>query len=126
DWVVATRMHFAILALGVGTPVLPIAYEFKTDELFKSLGYDSEVPQIESLTSESLISAFDKSVENYASEVSKIRSAIGTARQQTWQVADLLTERFPEHARPTRPERQQFATASHSPGGHVPTTAINA
>ena len=64
DWVVATRMHFAILALGVGAPVLPIAYEFKTEELYKSFGYDSDVPKVDTLTSESLVSAFDKSVED--------------------------------------------------------------
>jgi colanic acid/amylovoran biosynthesis protein len=125
DWVVATRMHFAILALGVGIPVLPIAYEFKTEELFKLLGYDSEVPQIEGLTSESLISAFDKSVENYASDTPMIRSAVASARQQAWQVADLLSESFPEHVQAARPGRQQIASPSRRLGGQVPTTTIN-
>ena len=35
---VCTRMHMAILALTVRTPVLAIAYEFKTTELFRRLG----------------------------------------------------------------------------------------
>ena len=38
DFVVATRMHMMILSLCVGTPVLPIAYEFKTKELAARLG----------------------------------------------------------------------------------------
>jgi colanic acid/amylovoran biosynthesis protein len=38
DLAVATRMHVAILALAAGTPALPIAYEFKTRELFAQLG----------------------------------------------------------------------------------------
>ncbi|MGO7041047.1 polysaccharide pyruvyl transferase family protein [Rhizobium acaciae] len=37
DFVISTRMHMAILALCVGVPVLPIAYEFKTTELFGNL-----------------------------------------------------------------------------------------
>jgi colanic acid/amylovoran biosynthesis protein len=31
-------MHMAILALSAGVPVVPIAYEFKTSELFERLG----------------------------------------------------------------------------------------
>jgi colanic acid/amylovoran biosynthesis protein len=38
DMVVATRMHMAILSLVSGRPVLPIAYEFKTEEVFAQLG----------------------------------------------------------------------------------------
>jgi colanic acid/amylovoran biosynthesis protein len=52
DLVVATRMHAAILSLVAGTPVLPIAYEFKTKELFDSLGWGDWVLDIESLDGE--------------------------------------------------------------------------
>ncbi len=38
DLVIATRMHAAILALVAGTPVLPVAYEFKMRELFRTFG----------------------------------------------------------------------------------------
>ena len=37
DLFVSTRMHGAILALLAGIPVLPIAYEFKTSELFEQM-----------------------------------------------------------------------------------------
>src|SRR3546814_6657409 len=47
DMVVATRMHAAILALCAGTPVMPLAYEFKTAELFGRLGFAGKVPSIE-------------------------------------------------------------------------------
>lgn len=40
---VCTRMHMAILALTVDTPVLPVAYEFKTQELFDRLGRGDDV-----------------------------------------------------------------------------------
>lgn len=38
ELVIATRMHAAILALVAGTPVLPVAYEFKMRELFRTFG----------------------------------------------------------------------------------------
>ena len=49
DFVVATRMHIGILSLCAGTPVLPIAYEFKTRELFEGLGLGEWVLDIDSL-----------------------------------------------------------------------------
>src|SRR5690606_19650232 len=50
DMAIATRMHVAILAMCVGTPVLPIAYEFKTTELFAQLGLRDHVCRMESVT----------------------------------------------------------------------------
>ncbi|MBN9521613.1 polysaccharide pyruvyl transferase family protein [bacterium] len=38
DLIIATRMHSAILGLNAGTPVIPIAYEFKTSELWRGFG----------------------------------------------------------------------------------------
>lgn len=39
DLVIATRMHASILALLAETPVVNVAYEFKSVELFRSLGW---------------------------------------------------------------------------------------
>lgn len=47
DFMIATRMHAAILSLNAGTPVLPIAYEFKTEELFSRLGQNKWTTKIE-------------------------------------------------------------------------------
>jgi len=59
DAVVATRLHVAILALLMGVPVLPIAYEFKTSELFAKLGLGGLVQDIETVTPEGLCAAFE-------------------------------------------------------------------
>jgi colanic acid/amylovoran biosynthesis protein len=59
DLVIATRMHMAILALGVGTPVLPIAYEFKMHELFEKLGQRRWVQDIESISAQTLVDTAD-------------------------------------------------------------------
>ncbi|MBW4557549.1 MAG: polysaccharide pyruvyl transferase family protein [Trichormus sp. ATA11-4-KO1] len=59
DVVIATRMHMAILSLIAGTPVFPIAYEFKTKELFRRLGMDEWVQDIETINKEVIITSLD-------------------------------------------------------------------
>jgi colanic acid/amylovoran biosynthesis protein len=59
DMVISTRMHMAIMALVSGTPVLPIAYEFKTLELFKQLGLEKWVLDIETISSGNAIALID-------------------------------------------------------------------
>jgi colanic acid/amylovoran biosynthesis protein len=49
DIMIATRMHAAILALNSCRPVVPIAYEFKTKELFKNMDLKRWVVDIESI-----------------------------------------------------------------------------
>ena len=71
-FVISTRLHVAILALIVGIPVLPIAYEFKTHQLFKRLGQACCVQDIEKMSSESLI----RSVDTFIDSLPEIRSAL--------------------------------------------------
>jgi colanic acid/amylovoran biosynthesis protein len=63
DVVVATRMHVAILSLVAGTPVFPIAYEFKTSELFERLGVGEWVQDIGQLTGKTLSTHFSGFLE---------------------------------------------------------------
>ncbi|MGI8781408.1 MAG: polysaccharide pyruvyl transferase family protein [Solirubrobacteraceae bacterium] len=60
DLAVSTRMHHAILSLCAGTPVLPVAYEFKTRELFERLGLGAVVTDIDALGSDGLVDAFER------------------------------------------------------------------
>jgi colanic acid/amylovoran biosynthesis protein len=72
DLVVSTRMHVAILALIAGRPVLPIAYEFKTKELFSRLGFPGWVADIDSLDKESLSATF----RSLSTEIDAARPAL--------------------------------------------------
>jgi len=47
--IIATRMHAAILAMVSGTPVVAIAYEFKTEELFRGMGLSHMVHSIHNM-----------------------------------------------------------------------------
>ena len=86
DAVIATRMHVAILALLAGTPVLPIAYEFKTVELFAKLGLDGLVQDIETITPEGLTAACDHFLSVQADVCSNVagpggpRASLGICR----------------------------------------------
>src|SRR5262249_11014008 len=80
DLVVATRMHMAILALVAGTPVLPVAYEFKTAELFASLGLRDWVQDFQSLNARE----FSDTVSRFVDELPALQASIerGVAAQR--------------------------------------------
>ena len=83
DLVIATRMHMAILALSVGTPVLPIAYEFKMRELFERLAQESWVQDIETISGDALIDAVDR----FLKALPEIREPMFTAVQKEYENA---------------------------------------
>jgi colanic acid/amylovoran biosynthesis protein len=69
DFVVATRMHMMILSLCVGTPVLPIAYEFKTRELAARLGIADVTLDIDTISGEEALgklARFSESLDEYS------------------------------------------------------------
>jgi colanic acid/amylovoran biosynthesis protein len=84
DLVVATRMHVAILALGAGTPVLPIAYEFKTVELFKRLGLGDLVHDIETVSSGRLCTAIDNLLRNRTDMKRKLAPSVERERHSAF------------------------------------------
>jgi colanic acid/amylovoran biosynthesis protein len=68
DFVVATRMHMMIMSLCVGTPVLPIAYEFKTKEVANRIGVSDVLLDIDTVTAEEArenLDTFVKNLDNY-------------------------------------------------------------
>lgn len=73
--VIATRMHMAIIALSVGTPVLPIAYEFKMHGLFERLGQARWVQDIESVSGAVLI----EKLEEFLAALPELRQPLFTA-----------------------------------------------
>lgn len=83
DLVIATRMHMAILALSVGTPVLPIAYEFKMRELFERLAQERWVQDMETISGNALINALDQ----FLTALPEIRESMFTAVQKEYEDA---------------------------------------
>jgi colanic acid/amylovoran biosynthesis protein len=90
DLVVATRMHFAIMALAAGVPVIPIAYEFKMRELFGHLGQAKWVHDIESITPEALVQGVDAMIADEAAVRLSLFTAVAEANARAVSVNDEL------------------------------------
>ncbi|MEM8884116.1 MAG: polysaccharide pyruvyl transferase family protein [Planctomycetota bacterium] len=85
ELVLATRMHAAILALMGGAPVLPVAYEFKTRELFKGLGHEALVQDLDDIEPDAyatrVLDAYDRRAELRAAQqegVARLRADAAT------------------------------------------------
>lgn len=89
DVVVATRMHVGILALCSGVPVFPIAYEFKTEELFETLGYE-HIVRIDDMDEDSLVAQFDVFMGTLPSLRKRIFPHVRELCQATWSLVDFL------------------------------------
>jgi colanic acid/amylovoran biosynthesis protein len=66
DFAISTRMHMAILGLCTGLPVLPIAYEFKTHEVYKSLGQSAWVTDISAIEREPFVVLALRFADNFS------------------------------------------------------------
>lgn len=90
DVVVATRMHVAILALCARTPVLPIAYEFKTAELFTSFGLGELVTSIDTADSDELISRMSLLLDGGSAILEKFAVGLNGLRRQVRDTENIL------------------------------------
>ncbi len=99
DVVVATRMHMAILSLMAGLPVLPIAYEFKTEELFRNLGEPSLAIPLQDVEPQVLIGAYDAFVGRLPEIRANLADGIEVQRTIALRVRDELRQAVPELAR---------------------------
>ena len=94
DLVIATRMHMAILALGVGTPVFPIAYEFKMQELFERLGLSGLAQDIELMSGDALLQNFDKFLERLPDIRERLFTAVENERESALMSGDVVKRAF--------------------------------
>jgi colanic acid/amylovoran biosynthesis protein len=81
DLVIATRMHMAILALCSGVPCFPIAYEFKTRELFKQLSLEKWVYDIEQFDTSYAINLLDDFIKKLYYIAPLLSKKVGDARK---------------------------------------------
>ena len=94
DLVIATRMHAAILALAAGTPVLGVAYEFKTQELLDALGRPGWVEDIETATPASLSARLDRVVAELPEARADLFRGVEAMRQSAMDSGELVARAF--------------------------------
>jgi colanic acid/amylovoran biosynthesis protein len=94
DAVIATRMHMAILALQAGVPVLAIAYEFKTRELFAELGLGEWVQDIEEVDADVLPRAVDALLREAPALRKRIGPSVDQRRAEAEGASELIRAAF--------------------------------
>lgn len=99
DVVVATRMHMAILSLMAQRPVLPIAYEFKTEELFRGLGEPGLAIPLQDVDPQVLVDAYDAFIARLPQLQATLQRGVQAQRQIALGVSDQLRRAVPEFAR---------------------------
>lgn len=92
DVAVSTRMHFAIESLIMGVPVLPIAYEFKTKELFSKLITNEYILDIETIEAAKLIEAFKKFITDLPNFRTELFEKVERERQSALKPIQYLKE----------------------------------
>jgi colanic acid/amylovoran biosynthesis protein len=96
DAVVATRMHAAILALAAGTPVLGIAYEFKTHELMAAMGLPELAVSFEDVGAEDLavrvLALLDRAPEVRSRIAAQVAAIAADAREPAHRIRDMLRD----------------------------------
>lgn len=90
DLYVSTRMHGAILALLAGVPVLPIAYEFKTQELFASIGMKSLTQDFDTISGERLCRVSDDVLAAHDQLRARVAKEVETLRDSALSAVPLL------------------------------------
>ncbi|MBB3144324.1 colanic acid/amylovoran biosynthesis protein [Phyllobacterium trifolii] len=113
DFVVATRMHMMIMSLCVGTPVLPIAYEFKTKEVAKRIGVSDVLLDIDTVTvgeASEKLATFIQNLEHYRK--TSLKAVLGehaSAMSATELLKPLLATPSANVARNLGPDSRQSA-----------------
>lgn len=95
DILVSTRLHMAILGFLAGLPVVPISYEFKTQELFKRVGMEWPVESIEDIKVQRLTRTIDDCLEAHRRDPDKLYSVVENMRRSAFATAELLQATIP-------------------------------
>lgn len=94
DAAIATRMHFAILALSVATPVVAIAYEFKSRELLRGLGLEHLVTDFEEVDGAWLAARVQEVLAGGSALRARLAAAVAPLREDAMRPALLMRERL--------------------------------
>jgi colanic acid/amylovoran biosynthesis protein len=97
ELVIGTRMHMCILSLAAGTPVFPIAYEFKTKELFHRLDMGKWIHDIETINEESLITSVEAFISNLDKIKQKLMLKVNQEHERAVESGQLLKKYFYEY-----------------------------
>ncbi|RWP73316.1 polysaccharide pyruvyl transferase family protein [Mesorhizobium sp.] len=94
DGAICTRMHMCILSLCRGVPVLPICYERKTADLFRSLDLEEYVTFIDKIEPDEFCNLAESWWQNQESVVERSSRGTLTLRDSALSTVAILKNRF--------------------------------
>lgn len=94
DGAICTRMHMCILCLCRGVPVLPICYERKTADLFRSLDLEEYVTFIDKIEPDSFRNLAERWWQNQDSITERSWQGTLALRNSALSTVDILKNRF--------------------------------
>jgi colanic acid/amylovoran biosynthesis protein len=94
DLTISTRMHMAILSLCAGVPVLPIAYEFKTSELFSSFGLGEWVISMDEVDEMSIVKLLPRFLDSVDGFRQDLFAAVLRSRDNALSTGDVMRSNF--------------------------------
>lgn len=92
DLLISTRMHGAIQGLNAGTPVLPIAYEFKTVELWKGMGLSEYLIPLEESDPQAWVKVLNRAIETYPEYRKALATQMGIIQPKAMQAGAYVAE----------------------------------
>lgn len=116
DLVVATRMHAAILAMCGGTPVLPIVYEYKTEELARAVSLGDWMIDIESSSSAELLNKCESFLVNLNAIAPPMRNDVVQLAAKAQTTGQLVRSALDEAARPNDQRNGATSLYTHALG----------
>ncbi|MBW7883455.1 MAG: polysaccharide pyruvyl transferase family protein [Caldilineaceae bacterium] len=94
DLFLGTRLHSNIFALTAGTPVLPIAYQYKTHGVMQTLGLDHWVLDIDSVDAQQLTERLEQLWQQRAELRAYLATTIPAIQQQARLAAQWIRRDF--------------------------------
>lgn len=98
DAAIATRMHFAILALAAGTPAVAIAYEFKSRELMRKIGHEDFVVDYQDVSADWLVTHATALLEGGSAMRAEIAMMVKRLREDAMRPAGRIAADLRERA----------------------------
>jgi colanic acid/amylovoran biosynthesis protein len=84
----------AILSLCAGIPVFPIAYEFKTSELFNSLGMGEWVIKIDEIDETSIVNLLPRFLDSVDGSRQQLFSEVLRNRENALSIGEVIRSTF--------------------------------
>lgn len=99
DAMLSTRLHGAILAACAGVPTLPIAYEFKTREVWGQLGLDEWVIDIDDVDPDGLAETVSRLLERRDEVRAQLRDSLPAQLAGAMSVGPILAAAYDRRER---------------------------